>query len=165
MNWQDAYRRYEAGVWAVPLALLSSFVVSAASGQPSCLEPLINLVIAHTPLVFAHVVLSLLGPLARPLALIGSVALIMPLCGLLSLIAPPMFASRPYSPLNTLRWFLLIAVIVCASVWLALSADTQGSAFTAILAGAVFVPILLWTRTWRHPLQKSAQRRRLLHMV
>ena len=165
MDWQDVYRRYEAGVWAIPLALLPSFVVSAVFGQPSCLEPLIDLLIAHTPLVFAHLVLSLLGPLARPLALIGSVALLMPLCGLLSVVAPPLFAPRPYSLLNMLRWFVLIAVGVCASVCLALSAETQVSAFAAILAGVVCVPILLWTRTWRHPLRKGTERRRLLRTL
>ncbi len=165
MNWQDVYRRYEAGVWAVPLALLPSFVMSAVFGQPSCLEPLIDLVIAHTPLVFAHVVLSLLGPLARPLALLGSVALVMPFFGLLSVVAPPVFASRPYPPLNTLRWFMLIAIVVFASLCLAFLAETQVSGCAAMLAGVVFVPILRWTRTWRYPQRKGPQRRKLLRMV
>ena len=165
MDWQDIYRRYEAGVWAVPLALLPSFAVSAVFGQPSCLEPLVDLVIARTPLAFAHVVLSLLGPLARPLALVGSVALIMPLFGLLSVVAPPMFVSRPCSLLNTLRWFILMAVVVCAGACLALPAETRVSAFAAILAGVVFVPILLWTRTWRHSVQRGPERRRLFRVL
>ncbi len=41
MNWRGINRRYEAGVWAVPLALFPSFLVSAAFGRPSCIEPII----------------------------------------------------------------------------------------------------------------------------
>lgn len=165
MNWQDIYRRYEAGVWAVPLALLPSFLITAALGQPSCLEPLIELVITHTPLTVAHFILNLLGPFARPLALVGSVALIMPLFGLLSVVAPPILAVRPYPLLSKFRWLVLITGAIGSGLYLALVAEAQVSAFAAILAGVLFVPMLLWARTWRHAVQEGAERRRVLRML
>ncbi len=149
MNRQDAYRRYEAGVWAVPLALLPSFFFSAAFGQPSCVEPMIEVVIAHTPLGFAHFVLNTLGPLARPLALVGAVAIIMTLVGLFSILAPPIVDPKPSMLTRQLRWFSLTAGVIGAGIFLGHAASTPISAFSAIFAGVLFVPILLWTRRWR----------------
>lgn len=62
MDWKDIGRRYEAGVWAVPLALFPSFLLSALFGQPSSMEPIVEVVIAYTPISFANIVLNLLGP-------------------------------------------------------------------------------------------------------
>lgn len=165
MNWSDAYRRYEAGVWATPLALLPSFLLSAIVGQPSCLEPLIELVIAHTPLSFAHFVLNILGPLARPLALVGAVALTMLLGGLLGVMSPPITAARSHTMSSSLRWLLVMMGVLGGGFWLAAAATTSMSAFAAIVAGCMFVPTLLWTRTWRLAKTKISGRRHVLHSL
>src|SRR5436305_14932711 len=94
MNWRNINRCYEAGVWAVPLALFPSFLLSAAFGQPSCIEPIIEIVYAYTPVSFANVVLNLFGSFARPLALVGAIALIMPVGGLLGICAPPLSDTK-----------------------------------------------------------------------
>jgi DMSO/TMAO reductase YedYZ molybdopterin-dependent catalytic subunit len=164
MNWPDINRRYEAGVWAVPLALFPAFLLSAAFGQPSCMEPMIEIIYAYTPVPFANMVLNLFGPFARPLALVGAIALIMPLAGLVGILAPPLFDSKPQFR-KRLRWVSVAATAVGAGIWLGSAAMTPISAIAAVLAGVLFSPILLWTRTWRRPVDSIAGRRKVLRAL
>ena len=165
MNKRDISRRYEAGVWAVPLALLPAFLLSAVFGQPSCIEPVIEFVISYTPVSLADVILSLTGPLARPLALVGAVALLMPLGGLVGMLAPPPFdPKQPFR--QRVRWFTVFLIMFAAGIWLGSVAETPISALTAVLAGILFGPILLWTRTWRQQKAQPVQgRRKVLHVL
>src|SRR2546425_1457232 len=142
MNWRGINRRYEAGVWAVPLALFPSFLVSAAFGQPSCIEPIMEIVIAYTPVSLADMVLNLLGPLARPLALVGAIALLMPCGGLLSILAPSLSQPKPGWRAR-LRWLSVTAIAVAAGIWLGSAATSLISTLAAVLAGVLFVPMLL----------------------
>ncbi len=165
-NWKDMYWRYEAGVWAVPLALLPSFLFSALAGQPSCLEPIIEVIIAHTPLTLANWILAILGPFARPLALIGAVAFCMPLLGLASIFAPPIADLRPRRRGWYLRWFMVLLIVLTASGYLATSATSTVNALSTVLAGVVCVPALLWTRSWRRAMRSKKDvsgRRRVLY--
>ncbi len=165
MNWRDVNKRYEAGVWAVPLALFPSFLLSAAFGQPSCIEPVIELVISYTPVALADIILKLTGPLARPLAIIGAIALLMPLGGLLGMVAPALFSLKP-TVSQYLRWLSITLTSLGAGIWLGSMAETPLSVVASIIAGALFVPILLWTRTWRRQkAQPVAGRRKLLRML
>ncbi|MDQ6644650.1 MAG: molybdopterin-dependent oxidoreductase [Chloroflexota bacterium] len=161
MNWRDINRRYEAGVWAVPLALFPAFLLSAAFGQPSCIEPIIEIVYAYTPVSFANVVLNLFGPFARPLALVGAIALIMPLGGLLGIGAPPLSDPKLHFR-EGLRWVSVTAAAIGFGIWLGSAATTSVSAMTAVLAGILFSPILLWTRTWRRSKARSIGRRKVI---
>ncbi|GAC1379201.1 MAG: hypothetical protein NVSMB33_04260 [Ktedonobacteraceae bacterium] len=164
MNWRDINRRYEAGVWAVPLALFPSFVLSAAFGQPSCIEPIIEIVIAYTPVSLADIVLNLLGPVARPLAVIGAIAMLMLFGGLLGILAPSMEEFK-LGWSQRLRWFSMTATAIAAGIWLGSVATTLISALAAVLAGALFALMLLWTRTWRRPVSQIVGRRKVLHML
>ncbi len=164
MNWRGMNRRDETGVWAVPLALFPSFLLSAAFGQPSCIEPIIEIIIAYTPVSLADMVLNLLGPLARPLALVGAIAIIMPFGGLLSILAPPLSEPKPGWRAR-LRWLSVTAIAVAAGIWLGSAATTLISALAAVLAGTLFVPMLLWTRTWRRPEIQLTGRRKVLRSL
>ncbi len=167
VNWQDVYRRYEAGVWAVPLALLPSFLLTAVFGQPSSLEPLIELVIAYTPLALAHLVLNVLGPLARPLALVGAIAVSMVCVGILSIITPPVLAQpqHPRVALRAVRWLLFALVIVGLGISLARFATNLLSAFSAVCASVLCVPLLLWTRRWRSFRGQKGKRRQVIRFL
>jgi hypothetical protein len=137
MNWRDINRRYEAGVWAVPLVLFPSFLLSAAFGQPSCIEPIIEIVYAYTPVSFANVLLNLFGPFARPLALVGAIALIMPLGGLLGIGAPPLFDPKLHFR-EGLRWVSVTAAAIGFGIYLGSAAATSVSDVAAVLAGYFF---------------------------
>ncbi len=165
VNWQDVYRRYEAGVWAVPLALLPSFLLTAVFGQPSNLEPLIELVIAYTPLPLAHLVLNLLGPLARPLALLGATAISMVCVGVLSIITPPVQVSDTRPMLRVIRWLLFTIVMMGIGIYLASFATNGLSAFSAVFASVLCVPVSFWTRRWRSLRGQGRKRRQVMHLL
>jgi DMSO/TMAO reductase YedYZ molybdopterin-dependent catalytic subunit len=165
VNWRDINRRYEAGVWAVPLALFPAFFCSAAFGQPSCIEPVVELIFAYTPVSFANVALNVLGSFARPLALIGAIALTLPLGGLLGMLAPAYFDPKPTRRQTQIRWATLTLAAIGASLWLGSAAPTPITAITAIIPGLLFSPLLLWTRTWRHPTKTPTGRRQALRVL
>jgi DMSO/TMAO reductase YedYZ molybdopterin-dependent catalytic subunit len=165
VNWCDVNRRYEAGVWAVPLALLPAFFCSGAYGQPSCVEPIIEFIFAYTPVSFANVALQVLGPFARPLALIGAVALTLPLGGLLGILAPSYFDPKTANWQARMRWSTVTLAAIGASFWLASAAPTPITAFTAVIPGLLFTPALFWTRTWRRPTKTTAGRRKALRVL
>ncbi len=166
MNWRCVSRRYEAGVWAIPLALIPSFLFSALFGQPSCTEPLIEFIIVHTPLAVANVLLNALGPAARPLALVGSIALLLPIGGLLGILAPSIDAPKP-DPVHRVRWFAVAAFAIGAGIFLGSAAIATISTLSAVLAGMLFLPMLLWTRTWRRAKSKPtlSSRRKVLRCL
>ena len=164
MNWHDVSRRYEAGVWAVPLALFPAFILSAAFGQPSCIELVVEFVIAYTPISLADSILRVTGPLARPLALLGAIALIMPLGGLLGIIAPPLSYPKPGFQ-QRIRWCSVMLAAFGAGIWLGSAAGTLVSALASVVAGVCFGPLLLWTRTWRRQKAQTSERRKVLRLL
>ncbi|HEY6407616.1 MAG TPA: molybdopterin-dependent oxidoreductase, partial [Ktedonobacteraceae bacterium] len=95
--------------------------------------------------------LNLLGPVARPLAIVGAIALMMMLGGLLAIAAPATYEPKPFLLTNRLRWLSVTAAAFGGGVVLAKAAATPISALAALLTSLLFVPILLWTRTWRRP--------------
>jgi DMSO/TMAO reductase YedYZ molybdopterin-dependent catalytic subunit len=165
MNWREINRRYEAGVWAVPLALFPGFVASALFGQPSAIEPVVELLFASTPISLANLVLNLLGPAARPLAIVGAIALLMLLGGLLAIAAPATYEPKPFLLTNRLRWLSVTAAAFGGGVVLAKAAATPISALAALLTSMLFVPMLLWTRTWRRPAPQLTGRRKAFHSL
>jgi DMSO/TMAO reductase YedYZ molybdopterin-dependent catalytic subunit len=165
MNWREIKRRYDAGVWAVPLVLFPAFMLSALFGQPSALEPVVELFFVYTPLSLANLLLNLLGPVARPLALLGAIALLMLLGGLLGIATPPTLEQKPSLVTNRIRWLSVTAAALGGGVVLAKAAATPISALAAVLASLLFVPILLWTRTWGRPEPQRKGRRKALHAL
>ena len=165
MNWREINRRYEAGVWAVPLALLPAFLLSALFGQPSAIEPVVELFFVYTPLSLANLALNLLGPAARPLAIVGAIALMMMLGGLLAIAAPAIYEPKPFLLTNRLRWISVTATALGGGVVLAKAAATPISALAALLTSLFFVPVLLWTRTWRRPTPQLTGRRKVLRSL
>jgi len=165
MNWREIYRRYEAGLWAVPLALFPAFLFSALFGQPSAIEPVVELFFVYTPLSLANFALNLLGPVARPLALIGAIALIMLLGGLLAIAAPAIYEPKPFLLTNRLRWLSVTATALGGGIVLAKAAATPISALAALLAGLLFVPMLVWTRTWHRMTPSHTGRRKVLRSL
>jgi DMSO/TMAO reductase YedYZ molybdopterin-dependent catalytic subunit len=151
MNWREINRRYEAGVWAVPLALLPAFLLSALFGQPSAIEPVVELLFVYTPISLSNLALNLLGPVARPLAIVGAIALMMLLGGLLAIAAPATDEPKPFLLTNRLRWLSVTAAALGGGIILAKAAATPIGALAALLTSLLFVPMLLWTRTWRRP--------------
>src|SRR5450755_486416 len=134
MDWREINRRYKTGVWAVPLALFPAFMLSALFGQPSAIEPVVELFFVYTPLSLANLLLNLLGPVARPLALLGAIALLMLLGGLLGIAAPPTLEQKPFLVTNRIRWLSLTAAALGGGVVLAKAAATPISALAAVLA-------------------------------
>src|SRR5579872_3051531 len=165
MNWQDIKRRYIVGAWAIPLALFPAFALSALFGQPSAIEPVVELFFVYTPLPLANLVLNVLGPVARPLALLGAIALLMLAGGLLGVAAPSTREQKSFPGTNRIRWLSVTAAALGGSIVLAKAADAPISALAAVLAGLLFVPMLLWTRTWRRPEPQLAGRRRILRSL
>jgi len=165
MNWQALKRRYIAGTWALPLALFPAFVLSALSGQPSAIEPLVELFFIYTPLPLANLLLTVLGPVARPLAMLGAIALLMLVGGLLGIVASSPFEQKPFPGPTPLRWLFVTGATLGGGVALAKAASTPISALAAILAGLLFVPALLWTRTWGRSEPRLAGRRRILRSL
>jgi DMSO/TMAO reductase YedYZ molybdopterin-dependent catalytic subunit len=165
MNWQATKRRYQAGLWAIPLALFPAFVFSALFGQPSAIEPLVELFFAYTPLPLANLLLNLLGPVARTLALLGAIALLMLAGGLLGLVAPSTFEQKAFARTNRFRWLSVTVATLGGGIVLAKAAGTPISSLAAVLASLLFVPALLWTRTWGRAKPSLAGRRRLLRSL
>jgi DMSO/TMAO reductase YedYZ molybdopterin-dependent catalytic subunit len=164
MTSRELGKRYETGVWAVPLALLPAFALSAAFGQASAVEPLVELIFAYTPLSLAHLLLTLLGPLARPVALFGAVGLTLPVGGLLGLCAPPLFVTIS-SRQRTFRWLVVGLGTLGSGLLLAMRANTLISAMSALLASFLFVPMVLWIRGRHRPRPAVAGRRKALRTL
>jgi DMSO/TMAO reductase YedYZ molybdopterin-dependent catalytic subunit len=153
----DLLDRYYAGVWAAPLAFLPGFLLSFALGQPSPLEPLAQLIIQLTPVDAANVLLTLLGPIARPFALLGALAICLPFAGCCGLLAP-----GDSSRLRGLRWALCGTLALVGAGLLALSANALPGIWPALLAGACFLPAFWLVRRWRRPTPALTGRRRAL---
>lgn len=153
-------KRYEQGIWAALLALVPAFLLAAITGMPSPLEPITELLVRMTPVSAANILLNALGDFARTVALVGAVALMMPIGGLIGLLAPaansrhePMvMAPRPLVPRlvghDWWRWALLAVVALLATVPLALPAAYPAEAASALLAGIAYAPVLWVIRHW-----------------
>ena len=78
----NAQRGYRWGLLtAVAVALASTLLAAATTGE-SILEPIAQVVMQLTPVSVANVLLQRLGLAARPLALMGALAILMALLGL-----------------------------------------------------------------------------------
>src|SRR5579885_3024926 len=156
-SWPDLRARYAAGVWAAPFALLPGFLLSAAFGQPSPLEPLAQLIIQLTPVAAANVLLNFFGPLARPLALLGALAICLPFAGCCGMLAPGRAPRWRWT-----RWALSGALALAGAGVLALGADEAAGVWPALLAGVCFLPAFWLVRGFRQPAPSLAGRRRAL---
>jgi DMSO/TMAO reductase YedYZ molybdopterin-dependent catalytic subunit len=156
-SWSDLRARYAAGVWAAPFALLPGFLLSAALGLPSPLEPLAQLIIQLTPIAAANMLLDFFGALARPLALLGALAICLPFAGCCGMLAP---GSAPRW--RWARWALSGALALAGAGVLALGADDAAGVWPALLAGVCFLPAFWLVRGFRQPAPSLAGRRRAL---
>lgn len=75
-------RGYRAGVIGAAVGGLLSTIVAAVFATDSVLEPLAQAVMQWTPIPIANVLMESLGPAARPLALLGALALLLVIGGL-----------------------------------------------------------------------------------
>ena len=141
--------RFGAGAWACLLALGGGFALAALAQVPPPLEPLTEAIMQATPVTFANALLTSLGELARPLALIGGAALCLPLAGLIALAAPAEQVPDAERRGAWLAHWALVAVLALALVApLALLAVYPLAALAAWLVGALFAPALWLTRPW-----------------
>lgn len=148
--------RFGAGAWACLLALGGGFALAALAQVPPPLEPLTEAIMQATPVTLANALLTSLGELARPLALIGAAALCLPLAGLVALAAPPEQtpdAGRRGAWLA--RWALVAGLALALVAPLALLAVYPLAALAAWLVGALFAPSLWLTRPWYVRLTQS----------
>ncbi len=159
-SWSDLRARYAAGVWAVPFALLPGFLMSVALGQPSPLEPLAQLIIQLTPVGVANALLTFFGPLARPLALLGALAICLPFGGCCGMLAP-----ENLSRLGAARWVLSGLLALFGAALLGLGAADPVGIWPALLAGACFLPVFWLVRGFRRRPPSQAGRRRALKML
>lgn len=156
-SWSNLRERYFTGVWAAPLALLPGFLLSFLLGQPSPLEPLAQVVIQLTPIAAANVLLVFFGPLARPLALLGALAICLPFAGCCGVLAP---GGVPR--LRMMRWALSETLALAGAGMLALGAASLAGIWPALLAGACFLPAFWLVRAFRQPVTPLAGRRHAL---
>ncbi len=140
----NARKRYEAGVWAIPLALAPGFLLSALFSVPPPLEPLTEFVMQATPISIANVLLAALGSFARAAALLGAIAICLPIGGSIALLAP---GTRGKG--SALRWGATVTLALLVAVLLAWAAAYTAEAGGSILAGLLFTPALLLTRGWQ----------------
>jgi DMSO/TMAO reductase YedYZ molybdopterin-dependent catalytic subunit len=143
--------RFGSGAWACLLALGGGFALAALAQVPPPLEPLSEAIMQVTPVTLANALLSSLGALASPLALIGAAALCLPLAGLVALAAPG--AQSAIQPAETrrawlLRWALVAALALALVAPLAIFAAYPQEALAAWLVGALFAPALWLIRPW-----------------
>ncbi len=145
--------RFGSGAWAALLALLAGFIVAALTQVPPPVEPLTEAVMQATPVTIANALLTTLGPLAPPLGLIGGVALILPLAGLLALAAPEEIAPPAGGLMGALGrwlgcWALVVGLALALVAPLAWLAAYPAEAASAWVAGAAFAPALWLVRPW-----------------
>ena len=138
--------RYQTGVWAVPLALAPGFALAGLLGVPTPLEPLTEGVMQLTPVGLANVLLGALGGFARTAALLGAIAITLPIGGLLGLcVSDPSEDGDKEPSRESPRW-IAWAPTATLSLWLAiaLAAATPYSAerVAALVCGLAFAPAL-----------------------
>ena len=145
--------RFGSGAWAALLALLAGFIVAALAQVPPPIEPLTEAIMQATPVTIANALLTTLGSLAQPLGLIGGVALILPLAGLLALAAPEEMAAPAggfiWARGRWLRRWALVAGLALALVApLAWLSAYPAEAASVWVTGVAFAPALWLTRPW-----------------
>jgi hypothetical protein len=134
----NARKRYEAGIWAIPLALAPGFLLAALFSVPPPLEPLTEFVMQATPISFANILLAALGGFARTAALLGAIAICLPIGGSIALLAP-----GTKSKSSALRWGATIALALLSTIPLAWVAAYSAEAGAALLAGVLYLPCCL----------------------
>ncbi|HET9109654.1 MAG TPA: molybdopterin-dependent oxidoreductase [Ktedonobacterales bacterium] len=141
--------RFGSGAWAIMLAQAVGFALAALAQVPPPLEPLTEAIMQATPVTLANTLLDALGPLARPLALIGAAALCLPVAGLVALASPAAAAPTAGQPARWwARWALVAALALALMTPLALLAAYPQEALAAWLVGALFAPALWLARPW-----------------
>ena len=96
------------GQVAALVALVASAALASLVGAPPPLEPLAALVMEWTPVPIANALLDLLGPLGKPLALVGASAIVLGLSGPLALLA----LAAPFGRLNWLLTVVAVSLLV-----------------------------------------------------
>lgn len=154
-TWSGARWRYECGVWAVPLALVPGFLIAAARGVPTPLEPLSEAIMLLTPVNVATVLLSALGNLAPTAGLLGAIALCLPLGGLLGLVAPlpPATALHPSTRTQPgahwARWGAVVLLALLLVLPLLLNVTSAAAAGSALVVALAYAPALALVRHLR----------------
>ncbi|HEU0028417.1 MAG TPA: molybdopterin-dependent oxidoreductase [Ktedonobacterales bacterium] len=154
--------RFGSGAWAALLALLAGFAVAALARVPPPVEPLTEAVMQTTPVTIANALLTMLGPLAPSLGLIGAVAICLPLAGLVALAAPDELALPAGSLAGARgrwlgRWAVVAGLAVALLAPLALLAAYPTEAASAWVTGAAFAPALWLARPWHARLLAPAR--------
>lgn len=165
-------RRFEQGGQAVPLALAPAFLLAALASVPTPLEPLAEAIMQRTPVSLVAALLSLLGGLSRTFALLGAIAVTLPVGGLLALLAllappspcatgsrgralpglrrslrwmPSALTSNRVPP-RWLGWLAVLVLAVLCVLPLVLAAPYPAQAVAALLVAACYIPALLLVR-------------------
>jgi DMSO/TMAO reductase YedYZ molybdopterin-dependent catalytic subunit len=137
------------------LALTPGFMLTALAGAPTPLEPLSEAIMLLTPVNLANVLLEALGNFARLAALLGAIAICLPIGGLLALCSPEAAGglaegtrrvARDTIYARWLRWAGVAGLALLLAVPLALSAQDRAEALAALLTGLLFAPALWLTR-------------------
>ncbi len=159
-----ARSRYQAGVWAAPLALAPGFVLSGLLGVPTPLEPVAESIMQVTPVSIANILLDALGPLAPTAALLGAIAVTLPAGGLLALAAPDPGPSSSTDgdatsharQQRTTRWLLTTLLAVLVVVPLVADAAYQAQAAGALLTGIAYSPALALAQRAQHTGERAS---------
>lgn len=153
--------RYQAGVWAIPLALAPGFLITALFGAPTPLEPLTESVMQLTPVGLANALMGALGGFARTAALLGAIAIALPVGGLLGLCAPDEMdtgekrVDRDHP--SWIAWLITATLALVCAIPLAASAAYRTEGLAALLCALGYVPALWCVRGSRTWLARSAR--------
>ena len=153
-------RHYQMGVWAMPLALAPGFALTALFGVPTPLEPLTESVMQLTPVSLANVLLGALGGFARMAALLGAIAISLPIGGLLGLCAPdsaqtPEKAATDDLPL-WIPWATTATLALVCVIPLATATSYTAERLAALLCALAFVPALWVARRLQRALASGS---------
>lgn len=77
---------------------------------------------------------------------------------------PPLYDSK-LGIRKRVRWFSVTTTAIAGGIWLGSITTAPVSAVASVLAGVLFTPLLLWTRTWRRPRPELTGRRKVLRSL
>lgn len=153
--------RYQVGVWAIPLALAPGFLLTALVGTPTPLEPLTETVMQLTPVGLANALMRGLGGFAQTAALLGAIAITLPVGGLLGLCAPDEMAPEEKTsavvPPHWIAWTTTAMLAFVCAIPLAAGASYRSESLAAIVCALAYVPALWVARGARRRLARRTR--------
>lgn len=162
---RTASDRYQTGVWAVPLALAPGFLLAALLGTPTPLEPLTETVMQLTPVGLANTLMDALGGFAQTAALLGAIAITLPIGGVLGLCAPD--EPRPGEKTSAseyprrFAWLTTATLALVSVIPLAAGTPYRAEGVAALLCAVAYVPSLWAVRELRRRVMAGAPTRPL----